>query len=257
MTVTDELAFSGPELTFLAIKLGREYFPATPLPDLDVESWKTVERGLMARGVVRGRFRLTVDDDVADVLNAVLYADRSLWTKLSFAEGRGQTHGQVLWLRDDAVVRQRGLPDGSAALAVCSPGAIDEMLAEFVEFPDAADSQAGAPMSLPMADFHEALYTAAEESPAAASTRYPATAGYLAAFEAGRSSRFVEHCTAGPGPDRREKLTFVESRTHGLWLAHDDPHPDGDLDGVMTRVQQVTVAMAREEATALVHGGAG
>jgi hypothetical protein len=253
----EQLAFSDAELTYLAIALDRDFFPATPLPELDVDSWKVVERGLVARGVVRGRFRLKIDDDVAAVLHAVLDADRSLWAKLGYAEGVGQTHGQILFFKGNDVVRQRTTADGTTTLVVCGQDALDEILAEVVDFPAAGESREGAEATLPMVDFHEALYTAAEEGAAVAGERYPVAAGYITALADSRSSTILEYRSAGAEPDHREKLSFTESRAHGLWLAHDDPHPDGELHGVMTRVQRVTVEMAREEATSLAYRGTG
>jgi hypothetical protein len=253
MTPTPDLVFSDAELTYLAIELDKPYFPATPPPTLDPDGWGVVQRGLVARGVLGGRFRLSVDDDVAEVIEMVLTADLSLWTGLLYAPGAGENRGQILWLRDDAVVRQTATPDGTTTLLVCDRRAVDDMLAEVADFPDAALSEAGPPLTLPLVDFHEAVYATSAESPAAAGARYPAASGYVEALAEGRSATWLERRSAGEEPERREKLWFAESRAHGLWLAHDDPHVAGELTGVMTRVQRVTVDMAREEANALVY----
>lgn len=253
MISATDLTFSDAELTFMAIELGYEYFPATPLPTtLDVDGWKTVQRGLMARGVMRGHFRLSLDEDVAQVLELVLSADRSLWMSLSFAPGAGQGGARVLWLNDGAVVSHTSTPEGTTTLTVCDDAAIGDMIAAVVDFPDAADSRDGPPQSLPMLALHEAVDAVDAESAAAAAARFPAAAGYLTALAEPRSTRYIESRSAGLEPARRQKLAFAESRVHELWLALDEPHPSGDLDGVMTRVQQVSPPTARAEAEALV-----
>jgi hypothetical protein len=252
MSAAAELKFSDPELTFLAIKLGNGFFPATPLPDLDADSWQAVERGLIARGIVRGHFRLTVDDDVADVLQTVIHADCSLWTQLRFAVGIGGSRGQVLWFKDGRMIRQ-ATTDGTTSLAERDRSAVDEMLAELVDFPDAAASRDLPEVRLPMLDLHAAIDAAVADGVAAAAARHPDAAGYVCALAEGRSTTLVEYRSAGLEPDRCERLSFAESRVHGLWLAQDDPHRQGELDGVMTLVQQVTVATARDVATTFVH----
>jgi hypothetical protein len=251
MSAATELRFSDPELTFLAIKLGHGCFPATPLPDLDADSWTAVQRGLIARGVLRGHFRLTVDDDVAELLEAVLQADCSLWTQLKFALGIGGSRGQVLWFKDGTMIRQ-ATTDGTTSLAVRDRSAVDEMLAELVDFPDAAASQDLPAVRLLMLDLHAAIDAAVADGIAAAAARHPDVAGYVRALAEPRSTTLVEYQSAGLEPDRRERLSFAESRAHGLWLSQDDPHPAGELDGVMTSVQQVTAATARDVATTFV-----
>jgi hypothetical protein len=47
-------------------------------------------------------------------------------------------------------------------------------------------------------------------------------------------------------------LTFAESPSRGLWLAHDDPYDTtADLSSEQTHVRRVSVEMAREAATTL------
>jgi hypothetical protein len=138
-------------------------------------------------------------------------------------------------------------------LAATDSQAVDDMHTAVLDFQVAAHSQEGPPTTLPMAEFNEALTIATAQSTAAASDRCPAVTSYLDALEDSHSATVIEYRSAGESPSHREKLTIAESALHGLWLSHDDPHPDGELDGVMTRVQRVTVEMARREARALVY----
>jgi hypothetical protein len=250
-----ELDFSDAELTLMAFIMDEEYFPATPPPALDDDGWKAVERGLVARGVVHGRLRQRVADDVAEVLDVVLSADRSLWLRVAFAPGVGESHAHVLWLRDDAVVRLTAPPVGPKHLVVCDRKAIDDSLAALVDFPTAAGSQPGEPVSLPIGDFADAMQLASEESSAAAATRYPAAADFVAALADARCTTIFESrrsIGSALGDQRIELLTFAESPSQGLWLAHDDPYDTtADLSSEQTHVRRVSIEMARDVATTL------
>ena len=219
MSAATELKFSDPELTFLAIKLGHGYFPATPLPNLDADGWDAVQRGLIARGVVRGHFRLKVDDDVADVLETVIQADCSLWTQLKFEPGMGRSRGQVLWFKNDRIIRQ-ATTDETTSLAERDRSAVDEMLAELVDFPDAASSQDLPAVRVPMLDVHAAIDAAVADGTVAAAASHPDAAGYVCALAEGRSATLVEYCSAGLEPDRRERLGLAESHLHGFFGAY-------------------------------------
>ena len=255
MSATPGLTFSDAEVTFLALEMGKPYFPATPPPTLQPDGWKTVIRGLEARGVLRGRFKLSVADDVAEVLEVVLSADCSLWTHLLFAAGEGETTGQVLWLKDDAIVRHTAAANGTMTFVPVERQAVDDMLEAVLDFPTAAQSQPSPPETMPMMDLDDAVGLSAAEGPDAAAARFPKAARYVNALADARFSPFIEYRSAESETQEREKLTFAESRSDGLWLVHDDRHVEGRLDGVMTRVQRVTPAMAREEANALVYEG--
>jgi hypothetical protein len=255
MIVSTELVFSDAELTLMAFMMDKPYFPATPPPTLDDDGWNAVERGLIARGAVDGRFRQRVDDDVAEVLDVVLSADRSLWALPAYAPGEGEAHGQILWCKDDAIVRVTAPRVGPKQLLVCDRSAVAAMLDAVLVFPTAAGSQPGPVRTLPIGDFAEATQILAREDAAAAGAQFPEASGFLEALADAHYSTTIE-CHISIGDDmqaqRVESMILAESRRHGLWLAHDEPYEGEEITGVMTRVQQVSVELAREEATALV-----
>jgi hypothetical protein len=256
-STAQEVDFSDAELTLMAFIMDAEYFPATPPPTLDDDGWKAVERGLVARGVVHGRLRQRVADDVAEVLDVVLSAQRSLWPKFVNASGAGSSSdAYVLWLKDDAIVRLSVSPAGLTNLAVCERQAIDAMTASLSDFPAAGASQPGPPVTLPVGDFAEATQVASREGTAAASARFPEAAGFLLALDDARTYRSIEsQRRIGPAlaDQSKEMLTFADSPAHGLWLAHDGRYAGEDLTGVVTRVQRVSVEMARGEITDFVN----
>jgi hypothetical protein len=254
MNSIQELVLSDAEATFLALEMGKPYFPATPPPTMEPDGWAAVIRGLEARGVLRGHFKLSVADEVAEVLDVVLSADCSLWMHVAFAAAEdGQTRGEILWLKDDAIVRHTIAPNRTMTFTVVDRQAVDDALAAVLDFPTVAQSESGDPQTLSLHDLNDAVDVSIAESPEVAAERFPAAAGYVRALADGRASTFVEY--RGPGDvetQEREKLSFTEA-PDGLWLVHDDRHVSGHLDGVMTRVQRVTVDMARAEANALVY----
>jgi hypothetical protein len=250
-----ELDFSDAELTLMAFIMDKEYFPVTPPPTLDDDGWKAVERGLVARGAVHGRLRQRVADDVAEVLDVILSAERSLSLRVAFAPGAGESHAHILWLKDDAIVRLTAPPVGPKHLVVCDRQAIDDTLDALVDFPTAAGSQPGEPLAMPIGDFADAMQLASKDGSAAAATRYPAAADFVAAIgEARCTTNFESRRSIGSAlaDQRIELLTFAESPAHGLWLAHDDPYDTtGDLSNEQTHVQRVSIDMARDVATTL------
>ncbi|MEA2148662.1 MAG: hypothetical protein QOD69_492 [Solirubrobacteraceae bacterium] len=255
MIAASELVFSDAELTLLARMLDEEYFPATLPPELDDDGWKAVERGLIARGTVHGRFRRAVADDVAQVLEVVLRAERSLWSTVSFAPGAGESRGLILWFRGDEVVRQAAETDGPQHLVVCDRSAIDDMLDAALDFPTAAGSQAGPAVTMPIGDLAEALQLASRETPAAAAAQFPPAAELLTTLVGARHSVTIEsRRRVDDGGERREMVSLSESLTHDLWLAYDEPYTDDDLTGVLSHLQRVTIDMAREAATTLAMG---
>jgi hypothetical protein len=249
------LDFSDAELTLMAFIMDEEYFPATPPPTLDDDGWKAVERGLVARGAVHGRLRQRVADDVAEVLDVVLSAQRSLWPKFVYAPGAGASDAYVLWLKDDAIVRLSVSAAGLTNLAVCERQAIDAMIASLSDFPAAGGSQPGSPVTLPVGDFAEATQVASRESTAAALAQFPQAADFLLALDDARTYTSVEsHRRIGPAlaDQSKEMLSLADSPAHGLWLAHDGRYGGEDLTGVVTRIQRVSAEMAREEVSAFV-----
>jgi len=256
MITAADLSFSDAELTLLARMLGHDEFPATAAPELDEAGWAAVERGLAARGTVADRFGpIGVADDVADVLAVVLGAERSLWTSLAYAPGAGQNRGFILWLGSDgAVVRQAAPASGAQVFAACGRQGVGDMLTALLDFPTAANCSGGETVTLATVDFAEAMQLATDD-PDAATTAYPAIAGFIDAVTTPRCTPTLEsHRTLGAGRELTELITFAESPEHGLWIAHDDATDGADLMTVTTRVQRVTTAMARDEATALVDG---
>jgi hypothetical protein len=256
MITASEFVFSDAELTVLARMLDEEYFPATLPPELDDDGWKAVERGLVARGTVHGRFRKAIEDDVAEVLQFVFGAERSLWTTVTFAPGAGDTRGLILWIRGDDVVRQTAEMDGPHHLVVCDRSAIDEMLDSALEFPTAAGSQAGPPVTMPVGDFAEALQVASRETTEAAATQFPPATEYLTAIEGSQLTVTIEsrRRVDDAGGERREMVSITATLAHELWQAYDEPYTNDVLTGVQSHVRRVTLDEAREAATTLATG---
>jgi hypothetical protein len=139
---------------------------------------------------------------------------------------------------------------------VCERRAIDDMIAALSDLPAARASQPGLPVTLPIGDFAEATQIAVHESSAAAGARFPESAGFLIALDDARSYRSIEsRRRIGPAlaDQSSAKLTFVDSPSHGLWLAEDGVYAAEDLTGVVTRVQRVSAEMARAEVTDFVN----
>jgi len=72
MSTVTAVELSQAELTLLARMTRRAYVPGAPQEELDDAGWAAVGRGLIARGVINGRLRPTVEDDAAALLDVVL-----------------------------------------------------------------------------------------------------------------------------------------------------------------------------------------
>lgn len=256
MITTSDLVFSDEELTVLARMLDEEYFPSTLPPELDDDGWRAVERGLVARGAVHGRFRRAIADDVAEVLEVVLGAERSLWLTVVFAPGDAESWGQILWFRGDDVVRQTAERDGPQQLVVCDRSAVDDMIAAALDFPGVAGSQAGPPVTMPLGDFAEALQVATRETTEAATEQFPPAIEYLTAIVGSRHTVTIEsrRRVGDDGEERREMVSLTATLAHDLWQAYDEPYTNDVLTGVLSHLQRVTPDQAREAVTALAMG---
>jgi len=249
------VAFSQAELTVLARMVGRTYFPGAPQGELDDAGWAAVGRGLMARGIIHGRLRRTVEDDVAALLDVVLDGDWSLWLQLNYNPGLGglgDNSAEVLWIKGDEVVRQTMDEQEVHRLERVGPAAVDDLVARALDFPTAQGSETGEPFTMTQREYSEAVALTNDESTAAAAARFPVAAEYVQAHEQSRRNTWVQsECGYGIDARDRDQLALVDA-PGALWIVRpENPAelPD-DLSGTLV-LQRVTVVEARERVTAL------
>jgi hypothetical protein len=249
--------FSQAELTVLARMAGRTYFPGAPQGELDDAGWAAVGRGLMARGVLHGRLRRTVDDDVAALLDVVMGGDWSLWLQLQYNPGLGENSAEVLWIKGDDVVRQTKNDQDVHRLERVQPAAVDEIVSRALDLPTAQDSQAGEPFTMTQLEYSSACSLTRDEGAAAGGARYPAAAEYLQARDDARRATWVQSQRGyGIEVSDCEQLTLIDV-PDALWLARPESRGELPEDGSgRLVVQRVTMDEARERVTALA-GGAG
>ena len=241
------LSFSAAELTLLARMAGVEIFPATPPPELDDAGWKAVGRGLVARGVVHGTLRRRVDDDVAAVLDVVLFAQRSLWLTVNYDPGGGENIAFALWIRDDQAVRHTLDDDDTNHFTLTDLSAIDEAARLAADFPDGWRPPAAEPLTVSEREYRAAVDLALESGVGEVAASNSATLGYVTALAEGRRLTSLRY-DRGPETDVVESREVTFNEGHDvLWLMRLEPWTNPPDDGSASVVlAQITVDAARE-----------
>lgn len=247
MTPASGLSFSAAELTLLARMAGVPNFPSTPPPELDDAGWKAVGRGLVARGVVHGTLHRRVDDDVAPVLDVVLFAQRSLWLNVNYDPGGGKNVAEALLIRDDRVVRHTIDDDDTHHLTLTDLSAIDDAARIAADFPDGWRPQAAEPLTVSEREYTAAVQLAREAGVGEVAASHSATLGYVTSLAEGRRTTSLGY-DRGPEADLVEtrEVTFSEGRD-ALWLMRFEPWTNPPDDGSAAVVlAQITVDHALE-----------
>jgi hypothetical protein len=247
LTSASGLAFSAAELTLLARMAGVQIFPSTPPPELDDAGWKAVGRGLVARGVVHGTLRRRVDDDVAAVLDVVLFAERSLWLNVNYDPGGGENIAAALLIRDDRVVRHTIDDDDTHHFTLTDLSALDEMAGIAADFPEGWRPQAAEPLTVSEREYTAAVQLALEAGVGEVAESHSTTLGYVTALAEGRRLTSLRY-DRGPEAEVVEsrEITLNEGRD-ALWLMRFEPWTNPPDDGSASVVlAQITVDTARE-----------
>jgi hypothetical protein len=212
LSAAAQFALSDEEVTLLARMAGLPGFPAARAPQLGDAGWVAVGRALAARSILHGGVEPVVADEVAAVLDVVLFAEGALWCNVDHRPGEGEDRAEVLWFAGDAIVRHTLSPSGVHEFALSDRPAIDDLLAAV---PAQASPPPAAAQELSESDWQAAC----------ADARVTITVHAL---------RGADHAS----------LTVVDSAQHGLCAAR------ADASGAVV-LERLDAAGARAQLTAI------